>query len=108
MSSLDYTYENLEKVVPRHFFGQKNMLVENSLDPNKTMVLALDIQKLIVDPTGAGHVPSVGGAPPGTDTVQPCINVIEASRKAGSPAVFSLRCLPGNQPDTGTPAAPAP
>ena len=28
MSSLDYTYENLEKVVPRHFFGQKNMLVK--------------------------------------------------------------------------------
>ena len=70
MSSLDYTYENLEKVVPRNFFGQRNMLIDQ-LDPKKTMLLALDIQKLIVDTTGAGHVPSVGGAPSGTDTVEP-------------------------------------
>ena len=101
MSSLDFTYENLEKVVPRHFFGQRNMLIENGLDPQRTMLLALDIQKLIVDPNGAGHVPSVGGAPAGTDTVQPCINVIEASRRAGIPVVYSLWGLRGDHRDTG-------
>jgi len=101
MSSLDYTYENLEKVVPRHFFGQRNMLIDGALDPRKTMVLALDIQKLIVSPNGAGHVPSVGGAPAGTDTVQPCIDVVEASRKAGIPVVWSLWGLRGDGRDTG-------
>ena len=40
MSTLDYTYENLEKVVPRSFFGQNNMVTE-SVDPKKTMLLAL-------------------------------------------------------------------
>ncbi len=100
MSSLDYTYENLEKVVPRHFFGQGNMVSE-SIDPKKTMLLALDIQKLIVDPEGAGHVPSVGGAPAGTDTVQPCINTIDAARAAGIPVVFSLWGLYGDHRDAG-------
>jgi len=101
MSSLEYTYENLEKVVPRHFFGTPNNLFENGLDPQKTMLMALDIQRLIVDPAGAGHVPSVGGAPAGTDTVQPCINTIEACRKVGIPVVYSKWGLRGDGKDCG-------
>lgn len=100
MSTLDYTYENLEKVVPRKFFGQGNM-VADSIDPNKSMLLALDIQRLIVDPEGAGHVPSVGGAPCGNDTVEPCTNTIEAARAAGIPVVYSLWGLYGDHRDAG-------
>lgn len=100
MSSLDFTYQNLEKVVPRNFFGAE-ALVTKSIDPKKTLLLALDIQKLIVAPDGAGYVPSVGGAPEGKDTVEPCLQVIDKCREVGIPVVWSLWGLRGDGKDAG-------
>jgi len=100
MSSLDYTYENLENVVPRHFAGTE-ALVTKTIDPKRTLLLALDIQKLIVDPDGAGYVKSVGGAPEGKDTVEPCLQVIEKCREVGIPVVWSLWGLRGDGKDAG-------
>jgi biuret amidohydrolase len=95
MSSLDHTYENLDKWVPRDAF------VAPTIDLKKTALLALDIQNLIVDVKGAGYVQSVGGAPAGADVIDPCNKVIDACRKAGIPVVWSLWGLRGDHSDAG-------
>ena len=73
----------------------------NEIDPSKTVLLVLDMQKLIVDPQGAGHVKSVGGAPDGKDTIEPTNRVIDACRAAGMPVVWSLWGLRGDGLDKG-------
>jgi biuret amidohydrolase len=95
MSSLDFTLEHLDDVVDRSAF------VAPEIDPSKTVLLVLDMQKLIVDPDGAGHVPSVGGAPEGKDTIEPVNRVIEACRAKGIPVVWSLWGLRGDGLDKG-------
>lgn len=97
MSSLDYTYNHLDETIDRTF-----MLSPETLPPERTALLALDIQKLIVDPKGAAHVESVGGAPAGRDVVQPCMNVIDACRNAGVQVLWSLWGLYGDGRDAGT------
>ena len=95
MSSLDYTYENLDKWVPRDF------LVLDKIDPKKTAVLALDIQKLICDPAGAGYVESVGGAPAGKDVIEPINQVITRCREVGIPVMWSFWGLRPDGTDAG-------
>ncbi len=99
MSSLDFTYKNLDKWVPR------DALVAPTIDPKKTALLALDIQNLIVDLKGAGYVQSVAGAPAGEDVIDPCNKVIDACRRAGIPVVWSLLGLRGYHADAGMAAA---
>jgi biuret amidohydrolase len=84
MSSLDYTYENLDKWVDRSHY------VAETIDPKKTMLLVLDMQKACAEPGGAMYIPSVGGAPEGKDTVEPVKKVLDACRKKGIPVVWSL------------------
>jgi len=95
MSSLDYTYENLDKWVPRDF------LVLDKIDPKKTAVLALDIQKLICDPSGAAYVESVGGAPAGKDVIEPINQVIKRCREVGIPVMWSFWGLRPDGTDAG-------
>lgn len=95
MSSLHYTYENLEKWVPRDY----NAITR--IDPKKTTVLALDIQKLITDPSGAAYVHSVGGAPAGADVIAPCNAVIERCRAVGIPIIWSFWGLRPDGTDAG-------
>ena len=59
MSSLDYTYENLDKVVPRSNF------LAPTIDPKKTMLLVLDMQKACAEVGGAMYIESVGWRPGG-------------------------------------------
>lgn len=99
MSSLDFTYKHLDEWVPR------DALVAPELDPSRTALLALDIQRLIVDPQGTAYVESVGGAPAGKDVIGPCNAVIERCRKAGIPVVWSLWGLRGDGADVGMCAA---
>jgi ureidoacrylate peracid hydrolase len=99
MSSLDITYKHLDEFVPRDF------LVAPEIDPSRTAVLALDIQKLIVDPKGAGYVQSVGGAPAGKDVIEPCNAVIKRAREVGIPVFWSLWGLRGDGLDKGMCAA---
>jgi ureidoacrylate peracid hydrolase len=84
MSSLDFTYQHLDDVIDR---GARAV---TAIDPSKTALLVLDMQKLIIDPAGAGYVKSVGGAPEGIDTIEPTNRVIDACRAAGIPLVWSL------------------
>jgi ureidoacrylate peracid hydrolase len=84
MSSLEPTLNQLDEFVDRGAF------VAPTIDPSKTVLLVLDMQKLIVDPQGAGYVQSVGGAPEGKDTVEPVVRVIEACRDRGIQVVYSL------------------
>lgn len=99
MSSLDITYEHLDEFVPRDF------MVANEIDPKRTAVLALDIQKLIVDPKGVGYVKSVGGAPEGKDVIGPCNAVIKRCREVGIPVFWSLWGLRGDGLDKSVCAA---
>jgi biuret amidohydrolase len=84
MSSLDFTLQHLDDVIDR------STKAVTAIDPSKTALLVLDMQKLIVDPDGAGYVQSVGGAPEGIDTIEPTNRVIDACREAGIPVVWSL------------------
>jgi biuret amidohydrolase len=95
MSSLDYTYEHLDDAVERGAW------VAPVIDPRKTVLLVLDMQKLIVDPAGAGYVPSVGGAPEGKDTIEPVNRTIAACRDLGMQLVWSLWGLRGDGLDAG-------
>jgi ureidoacrylate peracid hydrolase len=99
MSSLNYTYEHLDEVVPRGAW------VAPEIDPSRTAIVALDLQKLIIDPKGAGYVNSVGGAPAGKDVIEPCLKVIAHARKLGIPIYWSLWGLRGDGIDTGLCAA---
>jgi nicotinamidase-related amidase len=84
VSSLDFTLEHLDDVIDRTYRAV------TAIDPKRTMLLVLDMQKLIIDPDGAGYVKSVGGAPEGVDTIEPTNRVIDACRAAGIPVVWSL------------------
>lgn len=95
MSSLDYTYENIDRVIDR------SARVVETIDPAKTMLLVLDMQKACVTPGGAMYIESVGGAPEGKDVVQPVLNVLEACRRRGIPVVWSLWGLRPDGKDAG-------
>ena len=94
-SSLDYTYQHLDEWVPR------DELVVREINPKKTMILALDIQKLITDPTGAAYVKSVGGAPEGKDIIEPCNTVIKRARELKIPIIWTFWGLRGDGTDAG-------
>jgi len=98
-SSLDFTLQHLDEAVDR-----SNRFI-TEIDPKKTVLLVLDMQKLIIDPDGAGYVKSVGGAPEGKDTIEPTNRVIDACRNAGIHVVWSLWGLRPDGLDTGI-AAP--
>ncbi|CAN7339089.1 cysteine hydrolase family protein [Arthrobacter sp. LjRoot14] len=95
MSSLDYTYENIDKIIDRSHY------LAPTIDPKKTMLLVLDMQKACAEPGGAMYIPSVGGAPEGKDTIEPVKNVLEACRAKGIPVVWSLWGLRGDGKDAG-------
>src|SRR6476620_6910065 len=95
MSSLDFTYENIDKYINRSNW------VAPTIDPKKTMLLVLDMQKACAEVGGAMYIPSVGGAPEGKDVVQPVVNTIEACRAKGIPVVFSLWGLRPDGKDAG-------
>jgi nicotinamidase-related amidase len=95
MSSLDYTYENIDKVLDR------SARVKDTIDPARTMLLVLDMQKACVTPGGAMYIESIGGAPEGKDVVPVVSRVIEACRSVGIPVVWSLWGLRGDGKDAG-------
>lgn len=95
MSSLDYTYKHLDDHIDRQCW------VAPEIDPKKTALLVLDLQKLICDPKGAAYVQSVAGAPEGKDVIEPCRVVVEACREAGIPVFWSLWGLRGDHSDAG-------
>lgn len=95
MTSLEYTYEHLDDVIDR-----SHMLAE-TIDPNKTMLLVLDMQKACVTPGGAMYIESVGGAPEGKDVVGVVQTVIDACRDKGIPVVWSMWGLRADGKDAG-------
>ena len=55
MSSLDYTYDNIDKLIDR------SAMVSDTIDPKKTLLLVLDMQKACVTPGGAMYIESIAG-----------------------------------------------
>ena len=95
VSSLDYTYEHLDEVVSRDVFAVPEF------DTSRTALLAMDIQKLCVDPAGAAYIPSVAGAPEGKDVIEPICRVIDHCRSIGIPVFYSAWGLRGDGADKG-------
>ncbi|GAB3699868.1 cysteine hydrolase family protein [Saccharopolyspora tripterygii] len=95
MSSLNYTYEHIDEWIDRSNW------VAPTLDPKKTMLLVLDMQKACAEPGGAMYIPSTGGAPEGKDVVEPVKNVLEACRAKGIPVAWSLWGLRPDGKDAG-------
>lgn len=94
-SSLAYTYEHIDDEIDRSF------RVAPEIDPSRTALLVLDVQKLIVDPKGAAYVESVAGAPAGKDVVEPIKRVVECARQAEIPVFWSLWGLRPDGLDAG-------
>jgi len=99
MSSLDFTRQHIDEVMDR------SVKAVPIIDPKKTVLLVLDVQRMCVTPGGAAYIPSVGGAPEGKDVVEPINRVIDACRKAGTGVVWSLWGLRGDGWDAGMAAA---
>lgn len=95
MSSLDYTYQHIDDVIDR------SARVVTSIEPEKTLLLVLDMQKACVTPGGAMYIESVGGAPEGKDVVQPVLDVLNACRAKGIPVVWSMWGLRPDGKDAG-------
>jgi ureidoacrylate peracid hydrolase len=95
MSSLDFTYKHIDDYIDR------SAMLAPTIDPKKTMLLVLDMQKACAEPGGAMYIPSTGGAPEGKDVVQPVVNVLEACRAMGIPVVWSLWGLRPDGKDAG-------
>ena len=75
MSSLDFTYEHIDDYIDR------SAMISETIDPEKTLLLVLDMQKACVTPGGAMYIESVGGAPEGKDVVPVVHRVLEACRE---------------------------
>jgi nicotinamidase-related amidase len=95
MSSLDFTYKHIDDYIDR------SAMLAPTIDPKKTMLLVLDMQKACAEPGGAMYIPSTGGAPEGKDVVQPVVNVLAACRAKGIPVVWSLWGLRPDGKDAG-------
>lgn len=95
MSSLDYTYENIDKHIDR----SRNIV--ETVDPSKTLLLVMDMQKACAEEGGAMYIPSVGGAPEGKDVIEPVQNVLAAARQRNVPVVWSLWGLRPDGADAG-------
>jgi biuret amidohydrolase len=95
MSSLDYTYENIDKVIDRSAW------VAPTIEPSKTMLLVLDMQKACAEVGGAMYIQSTGGAPEGKDVIQPVVNLVEACRRKNIPIVWSMWGLRPDGKDAG-------
>ncbi|MEN3298381.1 isochorismatase family cysteine hydrolase [Pseudonocardia sp.] len=95
MSSLDFTYKHIDDYIDR------SAMLAPTIDPKRTMLLVLDMQKACAEPGGAMYIPSTGGAPEGKDVVQPVVNVLEACRAKGIPVVWSLWGLRPDGKDAG-------
>ncbi|MGI9659528.1 MAG: cysteine hydrolase family protein [Gaiellaceae bacterium] len=92
---LEFTLEKIDEVLPRGFF------VADEIDPEKTAILAMDIQKLCVDPKGAAYIESVAGAPSGQDVLGPINTVLDRARAEGMHIVWSRWGLRGDGADAG-------
>jgi biuret amidohydrolase len=93
--SLKFTLEHIDDVMDR------SEMVAPEIDPSRTALLALDIQKLCVDPEGAAYIESVAGAPNGLDVIEPCNRVIARCRELGIPVFWSKWGLRGDGLDAG-------
>ena len=95
MSSLDFTYQHLDDYIDR------SAMISETIDPEKTLLLVLDMQKACVTPGGAMYIESVGGAPEGKDVVPVVQRVLEACREKGIPVVWSMWGLRPDGKDAG-------
>jgi biuret amidohydrolase len=95
MSSLDFTYEHIDDYIDR------SAMISETIDPEKTLLLVLDMQKACVTPGGAMYIESVGGAPEGKDLVPVVQRVLEACREKGIPVVWSMWGLRPDGKDAG-------
>lgn len=95
MSSLDFTYEHIDEFIDR------SRMINTSIDPKRTMLHVLDMQKGCAEPGGAMYIPSVGGAPEGKDVIQPVVNVLEAARRHGMAVTWSMWGLRPDGADAG-------
>jgi biuret amidohydrolase len=94
-SSLQFTLDHIDDVMDRSAF------VAPDIDPSRAALLALDIQKLCVDPAGAAYIESVGGAPSGVDVLEPCLRVLSHCRSLHIPVFWSKWGLRGDGLDAG-------
>lgn len=95
MSSLDYTLEHLDEVVPRTHFSCPDV------DLDKTVLMVVDCQKVVTDLESPAHIESVGGAPAGSEVVQPVIDAVNLCRSYGIPIIWSEYGLQGDGHDAG-------
>lgn len=88
--------EKLDKYVDRtHTF------IPDKIDLSRTVVHALDIQNLCLNPDGADYIASVGGAPSGAESLVPAKRILDLARDKGIKVIWSLWGMDPNGYDLG-------
>ncbi|QNK82939.1 cysteine hydrolase family protein [Nakamurella sp. PAMC28650] len=83
------------------FVDRSHRFIPNTIDLSRTVVHAMDIQNLCLDPKGADYIKSVGGAPSGAESLVPAKAVLELARDKGIKVIWSLWGMDPDGADLG-------
>jgi ureidoacrylate peracid hydrolase len=72
------------------YVDRSSRFIPDTIDLSKTVVHALDIQNLCLDPKGADYIESVGGAPSGSESLGPAKRILDLAREKGMKVIWSL------------------
>lgn len=83
------------------YVDRSNSIVPDTIDLKRTVVHALDIQNLCLDPRGADYVESVGGAPSGAESLGPAKRILDLAREKGIKVNWSMWGMDPRRLDLG-------
>ncbi|GAB3534290.1 hypothetical protein GCM10027403_09880 [Arthrobacter tecti] len=83
------------------YVDRSNRFVPETINLNRTVIHALDIQNLCLHPDGADYVESVGGAPSGQESLVPAKKILDLARSKGMKVTWSLWGMDPNGADLG-------
>lgn len=72
------------------YVDRSNTIVPDTIDLQRTVVHALDIQNLCLAEGGADYVESVGGAPSGAESLVPAKRILDLAREKGVTVNWSM------------------
>lgn len=74
----------------KRYVDRSHTFVPDKIDLTRTVVHALDIQNLCLNPDGSDYIESVGGAPSGAESLGPAKQLIDLARDKGIKIIWSM------------------
>lgn len=85
----------------KKYVDRSHTFIPETIDLKRTVVHALDIQNLCLDPKGADYIESVGGAPSGAESLGPAKRILELAREKSVKVIWSMWGMDPNNYDVG-------